>query len=242
MNLMKISAKGAKIRRIFFILDDVLVPGPVNPSLSGEKVNALLAFLFGLQERGIVQLYILAGNTREKAEEKISKAGLGKFFRPENIFFVTLDYINSKEEFDRARHLASLEKDPDFVDEFFKQKILTDLVTSGQIMREESVLVGHDLWLDAFYTSRFSGLNFVLVQESLSERHVPIKEKIRWLNTIELSEPDFRKIILGKMPQQGLKLLESRIFNRMKKELFSQTDFSGLAGKIIERRKSETNK
>ena len=84
---MKLTAKNISKSTIFFVLDDVLVPGAVNPHLSAQKVKDALLFLKGLQDRNLVELFLLCGQQREKAVEKISKSALSGFFRPDKIFF-----------------------------------------------------------------------------------------------------------------------------------------------------------
>ncbi len=225
---MKISAGNVKKKIFFFSLEGVLMPGNTGQRISLRKAASLLSFMASLEKQGLIQIFLVVGLQEEKAREKISASGTAKFFSPERIFFVTKEYIDSKGEIDRARHVASLESDPWFADEFFKQHILMQLIASGKILREETVLVGHDLWFDAFYTSRFSGVDFALIKESLSERNSPVSEKIQWLNCVRLSRKDFEKIILGKSGQNNVKLLEARVFEAMGKELLKGVDLSGI--------------
>ena len=225
---MAITDKNARKKKLFFVLADVLIPGPANPKLSRAKVKKLLSFLKKLQDKGIVELFLVTGFSGEKAKPLIEKSGLEKFFKKENIFFVTKKYIDSKEEIDRQRHLASLGSDQNFVDEFFKQSLLMDFFESGKILADETMLIGHDILVDAFYSARFSKVDFVLVRESLSERNKPMPAEIKGLNYVKLNESDFRKLIQGKFPANDTRFLENYVLNKMKLELFRSTEIEHL--------------
>jgi len=235
---VKIPKKSIKKTSIFLLLQNVLVPGSILKSVPKETAKAM-EFLQKLQKDGLVELFLIVGQLKEPGSKVLEKSSFARAFSEKNIFFVTQDYINSKEPFDKERHLASLEKDPGFIDEFFKQKVILDLIEKGRVKRESSVLIAHDMWLDGFYTSRFSKIDFVLLKESLSEKNVPVTENIRWLNVISFTEKDLVNVILSKLPAPDLALLETRIFNRMNRELLSGTDFSGLVKKVSQAKKGQ---
>ena len=220
-------------KNLFFSLSDVLVAGIVNPKLSKLKISKLFSFLAPLEKDGLISLYLLAGQDEKAVIKKIQEFGIDKFFKKENMFFVIGDYLKEKEEIDRERHLANLEKDPDFVDEFFKQRILMDLIAEGKITRENSALICHDIWFDGFYCMRFSGIDFFILNESISERNNPIPEKIAGLNYIKLNDFDFKKILADKFPKPDLRFLETYIFNKLKLELFEGTKIDSLVKKSV---------
>ncbi|MFH1390977.1 MAG: hypothetical protein ABIH20_01565 [Candidatus Diapherotrites archaeon] len=230
---MNLNERAIIRKNIFFSIEDVLVSGPVNKKLSKFKVNKLFKFLKPLEKDGLISLYLLVGQDEKNAIKKIKEFGVDKFFRKENMFFVTHEYIKGKEEIDRERHLANLDKDPDFVDEFFKQRVLMDFVAEGKITRENTALICHDIWLDGFYCMRFSGMDFFILNESISERNQPLPEKINGLNYIKLNEADFKKILTDKFPEQDLRFLETYIFNKLKLELFEGTKIDSLVKKSL---------
>ena len=232
---MKLNAKNAKKRFLFFVPEDVLFSGPVNGSISFEKNLGVLEFLKDLESKGIVELFLICGRERAKASDEIAKNGLDRFLRKENIFFITDSYLNSKEEVDRERYVSNLEKDPGFIDEFFKQRVIMDLNASGTVSREECVLIGHDLWFDGFYTSRFSGIDFALIRESLSERHVPSQDIPKWIHCIDFTIFDFTSLILGKQPKQDTKMLETYIFRKLSRELVDPKELAGMVKKVQEK-------
>tara|TARA_Y100000310_G_C20703935_1_gene832862 strand:+ start:852 stop:1562 length:711 start_codon:yes stop_codon:yes gene_type:complete len=218
---------------IFFSLPDVLISGPVNKNLSKLKISKLFKFLKPLENDGLISLYLLVGQDEKKVIKKIKEHGIDKFFKKENMFFVTQEYIKEKEEIDRERHLANLDKDPDFVDEFFKQRMLMDFVAEGKITRENSALICHDIWFDGFYCMRFSGADFFIVNESVSERNQELPENIAGLNYVKLNDADFKKILTDKFPRPDLRFLETYIFNKLKLELFEGTKIDSLVKKSV---------
>ncbi len=201
-----------------------------------KSLASALTFLKKLESDGKVTLYLVAGQEKEKAQEKIDALGLGKFFSPENLFFVTRGYIDSKQEIDRERHLSALEKDKDFTDEYFTQFTISGLVASGKVEREKAILIGSDIWFDGFYTSRFSGVDFVFVSQNLAERNVPVQEKPTWLNYISLSKEDMEKILAADLPKNDPHLLQKHIMDKLAAELLKETDFSKLAAKAAKKR------
>ncbi|MBI4210570.1 MAG: hypothetical protein HY544_03640 [Candidatus Diapherotrites archaeon] len=242
---MEISAKSVKKRSLFFSFEGIFSPSGQGRAVGQAEAGAVMGFLSGLQEKGLVELFLIVGQERSAAEGKLSASRIGGFFREGNIFFITPDYLASKSEVDRERHIAQLRKDPGFVDEFFKQRVITDLAASGRVARDECVLVGRDIWFDAFYTARFSGIDFVLVRESLAERGVPCIERMPWLNLVDFTERDFRNVIMGRMRKHDARLVESYVFGRLKKEFLSGADLSGLvkaAEKAARKRADDTNK
>jgi len=108
-----------------------------------------------------------------------------------------------------------------------------DLIAEGKISRDETVLICHDIWFDAFYTTRFSGVDFVIVRNSLSERNRLMAAEIKGINYVKLKETDFTKLILGKFPKADIRFLENYIFNKLKLELFEGTKIDSLVKKSV---------
>ncbi|HZX20083.1 MAG TPA: hypothetical protein VFF13_03655 [archaeon] len=223
---MKLDEKNIVKKNIFFVPNDILIMGAVNDSISKKKTSKLLGFLKGLQEKKLVELFLIFGLHDERAKQKIKENSFKDFFKKENIFVVTDEYINSKEEIDKARHLEQLEMDPNFLDEYFKQHVLMNLFKEGKVSKENSVLIAHDVFFDGFYSMRFSNADFVLVKESLSDRNNPLPAQISGLNYIDLSEADFKRILMWKFPTPDLRFLETYVFNKLKEELLTKENMN----------------
>ncbi len=91
---------------------------------------------------------------------------------------------------------------------------------------ENSVLFGHDLCFDGFYTARFSKVDFVLVKEALSDRDNPIPEKINGLNYISITDADLKNVMLWTFPKADLRYLENYTFNKLKQELIPKENIT----------------
>ncbi len=233
---MPLGAKNVVKRYLFFVPEDVLFSGKVNKSISREKTDLVMKFLKGLESMGLIELFLISGREKHKAIAEIAGAGLKKFFKKENIFLLNDSYLNSRAEPDRERYDANLAKDPFFTDDFFKQSVLTGLLSTGKIMRENAVLIGHDLWFDGFYTARYSGIDFVLLRDSFSERNVPSSQIPGWVHCTDFSREDFESLIAGKIPKTDAKVLESYIFKHLAREMVDAKELAVMMKKAQDKR------
>ncbi|VVB99528.1 Uncharacterised protein [uncultured archaeon] len=203
----------------------------------GAASAAALAAMQGLsklESEGVVELFLVAGQKEEQAMAKIGELGISGFFRGENTIFLTPEYINSKLEFDRNRLLESM-KSPGFVDEYYKQEAIKGLIASGRVSAESCILLGRDLMFDAFYTSRFSKIDFALVSEILSEKGSPTELRLRGLKYISFTEEELKKLVSGKLPETDTSALQGHISSSIARVLLKDVDFSGIVKKAAEK-------
>lgn len=232
---MNLTKENVAKKNIFITPEDILIKGDINTEIDKGKTETIMNYLKGMQENDWINLFLVTGLHEKKAKKSLDESGLYDFFKKENCFYVTEDYIGGKEEIDKQRHLQSLEQDPFFVDEYFKQKILMDFFEKGTLNKKETVLIGHDIWFDGFYSMRFSKVDFVIIEKALSDRNRPMPEKIQGLNYLDFTQADLKKLILGKFPQADLRYLESYTFNILKEQLFPK----GELNKIIKIKKDK---
>ena len=227
-----------KKKAIFLGLGDVLIPGDADKKVDEKKVKEILEKLQDLEKKNSITLFLITGLHEEVAVKKIKKSGIAKYFKKENIYYVTKDYIQQKHEIDRQRHLAQLDKDPEFNDRYFKQYIIKKIIDRGKIPKEEMLLIGHDIWTDAFYTMRFSGIDFALLKEGLSERGKKSSKIIKGLIYARRDWKNFHKLLLGRFKKPDYQFLENYIYSELKQQLFGD-----LEGKIIKAKidKGKTN-
>ncbi|HIH08540.1 MAG TPA: hypothetical protein HA237_04175 [Candidatus Diapherotrites archaeon] len=205
--------------KIFFKLSNVLLPGSVLKNVDSKKVEALLQGLKKLEEKNRVELFVILGQKDDVAKKKLAESGLNRFFKKENIFCVTKDYIQDKAEFDRDRHLKALEEDPHFRDDYFKVSILKKIV--GIVFpADEIIFIGHDLLTDGFYLREFVGVDVAFVKKALSERNEKSGKVLKGLYYVDLDINDFRKLLLGKKPKPDYRFLQAHIYANLKKQLF----------------------
>jgi hypothetical protein len=202
---------------LFFSLDAVLF-NAINKEKK-KKIFELFDKLNFLLESNELQLIFISGleekNLRERFSldffEKLSKA---KFF------FVSKEYIESKAEIEKQAYFNALAKDPFFRDDYFKQLLMQEFIQKNNIQKEKAVFVCHDILTEAYYSLLFSNIDFVLIKNALTFRNQKIDALIDGINFINLNWHDMKKVLLGKLPKQNTKALESFVLNRLKKELF----------------------
>lgn len=224
------SIKEGQIKKkvVFLGLEDVIASGEVDARVNTPEIEKILSNLRELDNKKLINLYLVSGLQEKKALEIVSELKLGEFFRKENMLFATQKYINSKKEMDRKRYLVQLGEDPEFKDEYFKQEAIKKTLDRGKIQREDAILIGHDIWTDGFYTMRFSRIDFALMKESLSERHKLRKGKIKGLTYIRREWADFRKLLMGKFPKPDYRFLNKYTFEYLRGHLFAGTKIEPL--------------
>ncbi|MBS3061996.1 MAG: hypothetical protein J4215_05430 [Candidatus Diapherotrites archaeon] len=231
-----LTGKSLKKTVVIFGLDDILVPGKVLQSVDHKKIGIVLAHLKTLSEKiPSFRFFLVCGYQKEKTFEKIRENKLDAFFSEENTRFVSQEFLDSKEPMDREIYDQQIAKDPLFKDEFFKQKAIDQIVESLNVSKDRVVFVGHDIWFDAFYSQRFSQVDFVLVKDGLANQSVPFERVMKGLNYIHLDWDDLRKVLLGKLPVQNLDPLKNFIHFQLQRQLVS----SETMGKLVEARQKQ---
>ncbi len=227
-----------KKHAVVFCLDNVLIPGEIAQKINKNAVEEILNNLHEMETRyKNFHVFVVSGAKTGEAKNIIAENGLNPYFNGANIFGVTQEYVDSKEPIDKERYEIELQKNPRFRDEFFKQYAIDrEIVEKRGIPRESILLICHDLLTDAFYTLRFSQVDFALVKDALSYRHLPIKEVIKGLAYLNMSWKDFRKLLLGKSRKGDTKFLESYVYSRLQKDVIGGF---GIDVKTIELKKKK---
>lgn len=211
-------------------LEDVLVPGKVEKKVNGKEVKEILSNLEKL-EKAVpdFHFFISSGHSEQNALDLMKKNGLEKWFSKERCFFVTPEYVEEKEDVDKNLYKKYVEKDPLFKDEFIKQKVVEKLIEKYHFSKEQMVLVGHDLWFAAFYTTRFSGIDFALIKSAFSVRHEKESALVKGLVYISRTWSDIRKLLSGGFPKAEYAFLNAHIQSLLQKELLSRETMEKLA-------------
>ena len=126
-------------------------------------------------------------------------------------------------------YLKKLEEDPQYKDEFLKQKIIEKFAKEHGISKDEMVLIGHDIWFDGFYTMKFSGIDFALLKESYSMMGQKFDTIIKDLTYINRTWADVMDLIMGKKPKPNLQCLASFANKTFRDKLLAGTVFGGLS-------------
>ncbi len=164
-----------------------------------------------------VELSIISGHHCIVAQKKLHDGELHPYFDKEHFLCVDEEYISSKAEVDQKLHRDGLEKDPHFIDSYFKQGAIQKVLSEKKIPLKNALLLGDDLWVDGYYTMRFSKIDFALFEENLLDRGKSI-QPISGLAYFKL-EFDSVKSLIEKFPKVDNSALDKYVFESMKKVL-----------------------
>ncbi len=215
---------------VLFGLEDTLVPGNVETKFNMKPVYDILENLKTLSvEKLDFHFGIVSGLPNEFAMKKINEFKLDEFFEKEMIFTVDEQYLNLKSEEDRQIYDVKISQNPQFKDEYFKQKIIQSCLEKFSIQKKQAAFIGHDIWTEGFYTMRFSGIDFVLISSSYSHSDKLLNEKVQGINYIQRRWSDVEKLIMGKFPDSDYSKLNKYVHDKVYAHLF---DGQGLVGKV----------
>ena len=232
-SMPELNAFTLKKKAIIFGFEDVLIPGKVEKSIDLNEVKKILTNLEMLRKKSGLHVVVISGYSQKIGEQKLKQYGLEKFFAPEFIFFVSKDYLNSMEEVDRKRYEESIKKNPSYKDEFFKQFVIEKFSKEHNIPKELMVYVGHDIWLEGFYTRRFSGIDFALIRSAHSHIGQRKPEEVKNLVYINRTWNDIKKLLMHETLGAKYEHLDNYVQNTIKEKLFEGTKLEGLVKKTI---------
>jgi len=135
-----------------------------------KRVSAFVKKLTGFCKKENIDLYLLSGFHEIIAKKEFKKSGFEKYFDKGHFLFVDEEYISNKADIDEKIHRESLEKDPEFVDSYFKQIVIQKIIEKDSVPNESVLLLCNDIWVDAYYTTRFSKVDFALFEENILEQ------------------------------------------------------------------------
>lgn len=180
-----------------------------------------------------IEFYILSGHHAPIAQKKLAEGELHNYFDKEHFLSVDEEYILGKAEVDQNLHREGLKKDPHFIDSYFKQIAIQKVLAAKKLLPKDALLFGDDLWVDGYYTMRFSKIDFALFEENLLDRGKSV-QPISGLAYFKL-EFDSVKSLVEKFPKVDYSALDKYVFESMKKVLvgdnFADAIKKGLANK-----------
>ncbi|MEM4709627.1 MAG: hypothetical protein QXT97_01390 [Candidatus Diapherotrites archaeon] len=187
-----------------------------------ESAKVSFEFLNSLKEQKILDFYLISGFEEKKALEFFKSCPLKDYFDLEKFFYVDQKYLDSKTEIDKQRYVESLSDNKNFIDHYFKQIVLSDFIVNKKVDVKELVLLGNDLLFDAFYTIRFSKVDFVLLSSKVSMRGKAMQKEIGGLNYFSFSKDDFKRVIEWDFPKQNFFELEKFVFDDIAKGILGE--------------------
>lgn len=217
---------------IIFGLEDILIPGTIEPTLNMEEVHHLLKELSELErkyENDGFHIFLMTGLPSAVAMKKIHEHKLGEYFKAGHVFSVDQDYLMSKEEIDRSLYQKNIEKNPHFKDEYFKQVMIEKIAKDFNIEKEKMILIGNDVWTEGYYTCRFSKIDFAIIKSASASLGEKKEGLIPGVVYIERTWDAIQKILLEPIPPHDCVALEKFVFKIMGEKLTEGTAIGGLA-------------
>ncbi len=172
-------------------------------------------------EKKKILLYVLSGFHESVAHKKFDESFLKGKFDKKNFVCATEKYVLNKTVADQKIYREKISSDPEFNDSFFKQVFIESVLKEKKVSQKDALLFGDDVWVDGYYTMRFSKIDFALFEEHLVDRG----NKVDRLNGLAYFSLDFNsaKILIEKFPQINTASLDKFVFETMKKVLIGDS-------------------
>jgi hypothetical protein len=126
-------------------------------------------------EKNNKKMFLLTGLKEELANKIIEEHNLNRFFKKENVINITEEYENSLSDLDKQLKQKKYDRDAFHVDEYFKVFYLNNQYLEK---KTETLFVGSDVWTDGYYLRRYTGVDFILLEEYLKNNSKEIKKEI----------------------------------------------------------------
>jgi len=195
--------------------------GVLSPYLAyepnGRRVRSFLEDLVNYCREHKIELFLISGHHENVAKKKMCDNSFHDFFDENHFLCVNDSYISKKGESDQKLHKDNLAKDPGFNDSYFKQVIIQDILKQKNLLPKDALLLSDDIWVDGYYTTRFSKIDFAIFEGNVLDRGKPV-ERINGLAYFSL-DIDSVKQLLEKFPLTNNSSLDRHVFESMKKVL-----------------------
>ena len=221
------------MKRVCFIEFEGVFDSVKDYSVDKENATKFAKKLSAYCNKNKIELFLISGLHEKVALKKYKTSFIKDIIKKENFFFVDEKYISNKSELDEKLHRENLEKDIGFEDSFFKQIIISKIVEEKKLAPYDILLLCNDVWVDGYYTMKFSKVDFALFENNLKDRSNPVER----INGLAYFNFDFKtvKTLLDDFPVIDYSSLDKFVFETMKKVLLKETDFSGLINKVSKR-------
>lgn len=218
------------MKKVCFLEFEGLLESEKDYVVESEKAKLFVKGLSDFCLKNNIELFLISGLHENVAVEYFENSFVKNFFVKENFFFVDEDYISSKNENDEKLHRNNLEKDSSFNDSFFKQTIISKILIEKNLQKEDAILFCNDVWVDGYYTMRFSKIDFAIFENNIVDRGKKI-EKILGLIYFNFNFSSVKKL-LEDFPVVDYSFLEKYVFEVMKGVLMKDVDLNKLKEKI----------
>jgi len=218
------------MKHIIFGFYDVLTKGHQYKDMNIDYLNDLVAFC----KENNIKMHLVTGLRKEIAEPIIKENNLLNYFDEKNIAYIDDTYLNSLSPEDKELKEKKYKENPIAEDDYHKIHFLKH----NNLDTDDSLVIGHDVWTDAFYVRRYTKANIILVKETFSNNHKPFIEDIKKLHVITPDYELFKKYLVEK-PEFDYSYLNSYATKALQRNLIGAIDFAKLDMASIIKKKQE---
>lgn len=213
---------------LIFGLYDVLVKGKLKKDIDLTYFDELVSYF---KEKNI-SFYLVTGLKKEKCEKLVSEFKLDAYFDKDKIIFIDDKYLESLSEIDRDLRDKHFKEDEFYSDDYHKVYFINN---SKELNTGNTLFIGHDLWTDALYISRYTKANVVLLKDTLSYNKEEYKGDLKTIYTVESNFKSFKDFLESEKMFNYSALsnfAHKKIYGQMVGQLnFGNVDF----GKVLEK-------
>lgn len=221
------------MKKICFIeAEGVLLPFN-DYSPNEERVKSFFEQLTNYCKKNNISIYVISGYHEGVAYKKFEESFLNGVCEKDNFICADEEYVKSKTKDDQTLHRQKLETDPEFNDSYFKQVFIQNILKEKNLSPQDALLLGEDIWVDGYYTTRFSKIDFAIFEENVTDRGKKV-ERISGLAYFSL-EFDSVKQLIEEFPQVDMRALDKYVFEIMKKALVGDS-LQGVIKKGLEKK------
>ncbi|MDD3086119.1 MAG: hypothetical protein WC290_02660 [archaeon] len=222
------------MKKVCFLEFEGVIASFKNYSPVGERINSFLKELTGFCKENNIELFLVCGYYEGVAKKKFLDNGFNSFFDETHFVFVDDYYINNKKEEDKNLHLDNLKKDSEFNDSFFKQVLIQRILREKNLVESDALLLCNDIWVDGYYTTRFSKIDFALFKNNLTDRG----NKVELINGLVYFDLDFSSVrgLLIDFPKLDFSSLDKYVFEVMKSVLVEDSVKDSIRENILKKR------
>ncbi len=198
-----------------------------------KKVKSFLTKLCAFAKKNKMELFMISGHHESVAKDKRACLKMSKCIGEDRFICVDEKYITDKPEMDEKIHRDALSKNPEFIDTYFKQVMIQKILSEKKIAPNDAVLLSDDVWVDGYYTMRFSKIDFAILEDNVMDRG----KKINKLPGLAYFTLDFNSVkqLFENFPKTDNSALDAYVFEEMKKVLVGDSFAKAVRNELLKK-------
>jgi hypothetical protein len=169
---------------IGFGLYDILVKGKLDKKPDTSFMSELVEY----SKENKKELFLISGLDKEIGEKIVKEHGIDSYFSKDKIYHIDENYYNTLTDIDKELKEQGKLKEHNYCDEYYKVYFFNNLFKGKQ---ENCLFVGHDIWTDAYYISKYTKADVVLLKGTLTNNSAP---SIMEIKDVRIIDSNFQEI------------------------------------------------